>query len=113
MMRSWKVKLWNFHEEDVFKLVNELWVLIFIVLFTCKVANDNRPGKSADEATDAKDRVHSLTSIAVTRVGEVMKLEEAEPNCCQELISPYLIWEIYDSFGDVFNGAVEKTLFLE
>ena len=46
------------------------------------VANDDRPGKSADEATNAKDRVHCLASITVVRIGQVMEVEEAEPNCC-------------------------------
>ena len=82
MMWSRKVELRNFHEEDVLKLVNELWVLVFIVLFACIVTNDDRPGKSADKTTDAKDRVHCFASIAVARIGQIMELEEAKPNCC-------------------------------
>lgn len=86
---------------------------MLIVLSACKVSNDDRPCKSADETTDAKDRVHCLASIAMYRIDEVLKLKEAEPNCRQKLISPDLIREIYDSFGDVFNDAAKKTFLFE
>lgn len=77
------------------------------------VANEDGPSQCGQEAADAKDGIHCLTAVTAHRIGDVMELQDTEPDCCQELISPSLISKVNNPSNNIIHHSSHYRFLLK
>lgn len=102
----------NLQIVNILEVKEVLGVLILIVLFPTVESEKYRPGQASQKWQDADSCVDTFTTIATLGIGEVVKLNKAEPHCSQELIPPNLICKVDNPPCDVVYEFVEESFLL-
>jgi hypothetical protein len=64
----------NAQVEEILKLIDKLLVLSLVELLAAVVTNEDGPSQRGQEAADAEDGIHGLTTVTAQGIGEVVEL---------------------------------------